>query len=115
MSENVRAHIYIKGDVVGVGFRAWTKIQAKIHGITGWVRNNHEKTDIFGAGGGVEAVLSGDSEQVKKFIETIRKGSPISHVSEVDVLWLEPNKKYNEFEIHPTIHSTVGSATGVDY
>ena len=34
-----QVHLYIKGSVIGVGFRAWTKIQAKIVGVTGWVRN----------------------------------------------------------------------------
>ena len=43
-----QAHLYIIGDVIGVGFRAWTKIQAKINGVTGWVRNNFERADIFG-------------------------------------------------------------------
>ncbi|PIV70970.1 acylphosphatase, partial [Candidatus Roizmanbacteria bacterium CG17_big_fil_post_rev_8_21_14_2_50_39_7] len=27
-----QVHVYIKGDVIGVGFRAWTKIQAKMIG-----------------------------------------------------------------------------------
>lgn len=47
-----QAHVYIKGDVIGVGFRAWTKIQAKFIPVTGWVRNNFENPHIFGKSGG---------------------------------------------------------------
>ncbi|MFH0773114.1 MAG: acylphosphatase, partial [bacterium] len=43
-----QVHVYIKGDVIGVGFRAWTKIQAKIIGVNGWVRNVFEHPNKFG-------------------------------------------------------------------
>jgi hypothetical protein len=43
----MQAHVYIRGDVIGVGFRAWTKIQAKIYSVKGWVRNNFEKSDFY--------------------------------------------------------------------
>lgn len=95
--------MYIKGDVVGVGFRAWTKIQAKITGIHGWVRNTHDKEDIFGAGGGVEAVFQGEEEHVNKMIEILKKGSAISHVEDVEVMWQEPKEIYEIFEIRPTV------------
>lgn len=96
-------HVYIKGDVIGVGFRAWTKIQAKIHQVRGWVRNTHDKQDIFGAGGGVEAVFQGEEDQVKKMIEVVKKGPPIAHVVEVEAMWQEPKEMYEIFEIKPTV------------
>lgn len=105
--QTVQAHIYIKGDVIGVGFRAWTKIQAKIAGITGWVRNTYDKSDIFGTSGGVEAVICGTEEQLKQFIATIKQGSPIAHVTEVDVLWIEPKHTFENFEIRQTKHTTI--------
>jgi len=86
-----QVHLYIKGDVIGVGFRAWTKIQAKIVNVTGWVRNNNE--------GFVEAQIQGDEEKIKQIIELIKKGPPVSHVSEVEVFWQEPKEVFDQFEI----------------
>ena len=60
-----QVHLYIKGDVIGVGFRAWTKIQAKIIGVTGWVKNVDDDW--------VEAQIQGEGETVKQIIELIKK------------------------------------------
>jgi len=94
-----QAHVYIKGDVIGVGFRAWTKIQAKITGVTGWVRNNFERTDLFGPSGGVEAQIQGDEEKVDSMIEVLKKGSPVSRVEHVEIVWIEPREILEGFEI----------------
>ncbi len=94
-----RARVYIKGDVVGVGFRAWTKIKAKELGITGWVRNVYDRPDIFGVNGGVEAVIQGQEDNVNKMIETLKKGPPVAIVSDVEVLWEKPSEVFEEFKI----------------
>lgn len=94
-----QVHLYAKGDVIGVGFRAWTKIQAKIIGLTGWVRNNFEQPDIFGSGGGVEAQIQGEEEKVNQIIELIKKGPPVSHVEHVEVFWQEVKEVFDEFKI----------------
>jgi len=86
-----QVHLYIKGDVIGVGFRAWTKIQAKIIGVNGWVRNHQE--------GFVEAQIQGEEEKVKQIIELIKKGPPVSHVSEVQIFYQEPKEIFDQFEI----------------
>lgn len=86
-----QVHLYIKGDVIGVGFRAWTKIQAKIVGVTGWVRNVD--------GDWVEAQIQGEEEKVKQIIELIKNGPPVSNVVEVEIFWQEPNEVFDEFEI----------------
>ncbi|MDO8610786.1 MAG: acylphosphatase [bacterium] len=86
-----QAHLYIKGDVIGIGFRAWTKIQAKIIGVTGWVRNHQD--------GFVEAQIQGEVEEVNKIIELIKKGPPVSHVSNVQIFWQEANEIFDQFEI----------------
>lgn len=86
-----QAHLFIKGDVIGVGFRAWTKIQAKISGITGWVRNNSE--------GYVEALIQGEQQKVDQIIELIKKGPPVSHVSDVQIFWQEAKEIFDDFKI----------------
>ncbi len=86
-----QCHLYIKGDVIGVGFRAWTKIQAKITGVTGWVRNHPE--------GFVETIIQGDAEKVNKIIETLKQGPPISRIDNVEIYWQDAKEVFNEFEI----------------
>lgn len=86
-----QAHLYIKGDVIGVGFRAWTKIQAKITGVTGWVRNNE--------GGFVEAVIQGEEDRIKSIIESVKKGPPVSRVEDVEIFWQDAKEIFNGFEI----------------
>ena len=86
-----QVHIYIKGDVIGVGFRAWTKIQTKIIGVTGWVRNHQD--------GFVEAQIQGEMEKVEQMIELLKKGPPVSHVSGVEIFWQEPKEIFDQFEI----------------
>lgn len=94
-----QVYIYIKGDVIGVGFRAWTKIQAKVHSVSGWVRNCFDKPDVFGPGGGVEALFQGEEENVNKILEVVKKGPPISRVDDVEILWQKPKEVYEGFEI----------------
>ena len=94
-----QAHLYIKGDVIGVGFRAWTKIQAKIIGITGWVRNVYDQPEIFGVSGGVEAVIQGEEEKVNKMIDLLKQGPPVSRVDDIEITWQDPKEIFEEFEI----------------
>jgi len=86
-----QAHLYIKGDVIGIGFRAWTKIQGKIIGVTGWVKNNEE--------GFVEAVVQGDEEKVNQMLETVKRGPPVSRVEDVEIYWQDPKEVFEEFSI----------------
>ncbi len=94
-----QVRLYIKGDVIGIGFRAWTKIQAKIVGINGWVRNVYDKPEIYGPGGGVEALIQGEEEKVNKMLELLKEGPPISRVDDIEILWEEPKEMFEGFEI----------------
>ena len=94
-----QVHLYIKGDVIGVGFRAWTKIQAKITGVTGWVKNNFSNPDVFGVGGGVEAVIQGEENKLKSMIESVKKGPPVVRVEDIEVYWQDAKEIFDSFEI----------------
>lgn len=94
-----QCHLYVKGDVIGVGFRAWTKIQTKIIGVSGWVKNVFDSPDVFGPGGGVEAVFQSEEEKLTKIIDVIKKGPPISRVDNVEIYWEEPKELFEGFEI----------------
>jgi acylphosphatase len=94
-----QAHVYVKGDIIGVGFRAWTKIQAKLHHVVGWVRNVHDKPEIYESSGGVEAVLQGEKKDVAEMVELLRHGPPVARVDEIEVFWQEPKDVFSFFEI----------------
>jgi acylphosphatase len=94
-----QVHVYVKGDVISVGFRAWTKIQAKIVGVSGWVRNVYDKPHEFGVNGGVEAVIQGDEEKVEKMIGILKTGPPVARVDHIDIFHQEPKEIIEGFEI----------------
>lgn len=94
-----QVRLYIKGDVIGVGFRAWTKIQAKIIGVDGWVRNVYDKQETFGVAGGVEAVIQGEEDKVNKILELLKQGQPISRVDDVEIIWETAKELFDGFEI----------------
>lgn len=96
---NKQAHIYIKGDVVGVGFRAWAKIQAKIVGVNGWIKNIYDEPERYGSGGGIEVLIQGIEEKITRYIELIKVGPPISHVQECEIMYENVTNIYETFEI----------------
>ena len=44
MSEVIAVEVLIRGRVQGVWFRAWTESEASRRGLSGWVRNNPDRT-----------------------------------------------------------------------
>lgn len=94
-----QVHLFVKGDVIGVGFRAWAKIQAKIKGVKGWTRNVYDDPAVFGPQGGVEIVAQAEEEELGDYIEKIKEGSPVSRVDDVEILIEETRETYDMFEI----------------
>jgi len=68
-------HVYIKGRVQGVFFRAETQRVALGFNITGWVRNM--------ADGRVEAVFEGDDADIDKMLAWCHIGPSAARVEEV--------------------------------
>jgi acylphosphatase len=92
MSDIVRAHIWVKGIVQGVGFRAHVEYYARqIGGITGWVRNVGYDT--------VEAVAEGKRGKVERFIEMMKQGPNMSRVDESRVEWEDIMGEFQEFGV----------------
>ena len=88
----VRAHVWVKGRVQGVGFRAHVEYCARqIGDLTGWVRNvGYDK---------VEAVVEGESQDVTLFIEMMKQGPSASRVDEATVEWETPTGEFLEFGV----------------
>ncbi|HHY49249.1 MAG TPA: acylphosphatase [Alphaproteobacteria bacterium] len=68
--------VVVRGEVQGVGYRAWTEGEALSLGLDGWVRNRRDGT--------VEAVFSGEAAAVQRILEACRDGPPAAIVTEVE-------------------------------
>jgi acylphosphatase len=66
----------IRGRVQGVGFRDALSLQARRHGIDGWVRNRRD--------GSVEALIHGPHRAVEALIQWSHHGPPAAHVEAVE-------------------------------
>lgn len=86
-----KAHIFINGDVVGVGFRVWTANNAQELDLTGWVKNSDRKQ--------VEAVFEGPIDKVKQMVERCHDGPEVSWVEKVDVEWEDATDEFDGFEV----------------
>ncbi len=71
----VALRLVITGRVQGVGFRAWTRREARRRSLRGWVRNRSD--------GSVEALLIGAGETVERLAEACRRGPGIALVEAV--------------------------------
>ncbi|MDR7484255.1 MAG: acylphosphatase [Armatimonadota bacterium] len=80
--DRVRAHLWIKGRVQGVGFRFFVHRRASALGTAGFVRNL--------ADGRVEVVAEGSPEAVAALIDDVRAGPPGARVQDVEVTWEAP-------------------------
>ncbi len=98
-----QVRLYVIGEVIGVGFRAWARMVAKSYEIRGWARNNFDRDDIFGPQGGVEVVAQANEHILIDFIEQIQQGSPISRVEHVEVMIERPKELFDSFEVLATV------------
>ncbi len=89
--EKVRAHVFVEGRVQGVFFRANTREEANLLGLTGWVKNCWD--------GRVEAVFEGEREKIEKVISWCKKGPPGSLVKNVEINWEQATGECDTFSI----------------
>ena len=90
--ETVRAHVWVKGRVQNVGFRAYVEYSARqIGGLTGWVRNVGYDT--------VEAIAEGEKKNVEKLIQAMKDGPRGSRVDESKVEWEDPTGESDRFGV----------------
>lgn len=85
--------VVIRGRVQGVGYRMWTRDEARRLGLSGHVRNR--------ADGAVEAVFAGSEQAVGTMIENCRKGPRGARVDDVDVADSGPAIPQPGFTIFP--------------
>lgn len=90
-----RVHVWVKGRVQGVGFRAHVQYSARQIGVTGWVRN--VGYDI------VEAVAEGERGKLDRFVEVVKTGPGGSRVDESNVEWQNPTGEYADFQLRRSL------------
>ncbi len=89
--EKARAHLFIRGRVQGVFYRAFTRNVASKLGLSGWVKNLYD--------GNVEAVLEGDKALIEQAVQNCRVGPPGAYVSDIEVTWEGYSGQEKGFEI----------------
>ena len=91
-NQSVRAHVWVKGRVQGVGFRAHVEYNARqMSGLTGWVRNVGYDT--------VEAIAEGERAIVERFIQMMKDGPRGSRVDQSKVEWENPTGEFAQFGV----------------
>ncbi|GAB4542181.1 MAG: acylphosphatase [Anaerolineales bacterium] len=76
-NENRRVHVWVKGRVQGVGFRAHVEYFAAQCGVSGWARNVGADT--------VEAVAEGTPAQLALLLDAVKRGPRMARVDEFRV------------------------------
>lgn len=90
---NKRLRAIIHGRVQGVGFRFFACQEAKDLGLTGYVRNLPDGT--------VEVVAEGEESALQRFLELLKEGPRLAHVTRVDTSWSEPTGQFSYFTARP--------------
>lgn len=69
--------VIVRGEVQGVGFRAYTRRVAESYGLNGWVRNAPDGT--------VEIFVQGEEDVVWDFLKKLSYGPPLATVEAIEI------------------------------
>ena len=86
-----QALIKISGQVQGVFYRAHARDEATNLNLKGYVKNMPNQT--------VEALVQGEKNNIEKFIEWCKEGSPSSKVEKVEIIWQTETEQSSTFLI----------------
>lgn len=86
-----RLRATVRGRVQGVGFRASAAREARLLGLTGWVRNRLDGT--------VETVAEGPEADVDAYLAWLRHGPSMANVTGLDAEWLPPAGDALSFDV----------------
>ncbi|CAM3951847.1 acylphosphatase [Mesobacillus zeae] len=87
----IQLQIVVSGRVQGVGYRYYAQMKAIQYGITGWVTNQ--------ADGAVKIIATGTKENLKVFIEDLRRGNPFASVDRLEYHECEHADTWQSFTI----------------
>lgn len=86
-----RVHVFVSGDVQGIGYRAFTQECADELGLVGWVRNLPD--------GRVEAAVEGPANHVANLLEKMKHGPRHARVTRVEVSQERPLEREHRFSV----------------
>ena len=89
--EKISAQVVVHGWVQGVYFRAYTRDQAGMLGLAGWVMNRRDGT--------VEAFFEGEKTMVEQMVAWCRQGPPSAQVDRVEVRYGDFRGEGEGFEV----------------
>ena len=92
MADLALIKVTVHGQVKGIGFRAFTREQAKALGLTGYVRNQPGEN-------AVEIEAEGEKARLEKLIAYLKVGPPLARVERVEVNWSEYTGQYADFSV----------------
>ncbi len=85
------AEIIVEGRVQGVGFRNYAQRKALLLGLRGYVMNLRD--------GRVRVRAEGARGTIEELVRDLQKGSPLSQIVNVRVMWLPPTGRFASFGI----------------
>lgn len=92
MSAGIHTRRYVvTGRVQGVGFRWFVEREARVLGLSGWVRNRQD--------GSVEVLAAGTNEQLSSLYDKLKEGPRAARVDDVDVEEAAPLNDKSTFRI----------------
>lgn len=86
-----RVNITVKGKVQGVSYRDFVRKIASMKNITGFVRNNRDKS--------VTIVGEGNETSLREFIKECKKGPLIAFVEDMNVRYEDATGEFESFLI----------------
>lgn len=86
-----QAHVFVIGDVQGVGYRQFVRRLARKNAVNGWVKNL--------ADGRVEGVLQGEEAGIQELLRRLKQGPFLAEVKQIDVQWEDISERLDSFEI----------------
>lgn len=87
----LRIHVFIHGDVQGIGYRYFVRLNAKKLGLKGFVRNLDD--------GRVEAVFEGNAPEIKKVLRILKDGHAAAKVKSIMSKIAAPTDEFLDFDI----------------
>lgn len=84
-------HIYVSGNVQGVGFRAAVRRHAELHRVKGYVCNLSD--------GKVEICAQGSEDQINQFIRTVKLKPGQGSISNLETKKKPLKQPYKSFDI----------------
>lgn len=90
-NDNQELHVWVSGEVQGVGYRYFVVEKALSLGLRGYVRNEEN--------GDVEVLVQGTRAALEQLLALLRQGPSAAEVSEVHVNWGQPTQYLSGFNI----------------